>query len=80
MRYIFVPLGGYGHSWVRGTITSMLVFAFVYVWHGLRNDHLAWATLNWFGVFVEKIADEVYKKKSIQKIEVITLIKLVELS
>jgi len=61
VRYIFIPLGGSikDQAMWRNLLTSMLVFGFVYLWHGLRNDHLVWATLNWFGVFIEKIAEDV---------------------
>ena len=51
-------------------LNSVLVFAFVYMWHGFQKAHLAWASLNWFGVFVEKIALDIYKRKDVQEFEV----------
>ena len=72
MRYIFIPLIGAGKNQAifRNLFTSMFVFGFVYMWHGLRNDHLVWASLNWFGVLIEKIADDIYRKKAVQEFEV----------
>ncbi|CAK8673086.1 unnamed protein product [Clavelina lepadiformis] len=71
VRYIFVPLGGSkdGNGFVRNTINSLIPFAFVYIWHGARHEHLVWAGLNWFGIWIEKIADDLSKTNQIKALE-----------
>ena len=72
VRYVFLPLGGGNRNQgvLRNLVISALVFGFVYVWHGQQNDHLVWAGLNWFGVSIEKLADDIYRKPAVKEFEV----------
>ena len=71
VRYIYIPLGGSrdrGH--VRRMLNSMIPFAFILVWHGSSKNFVVWAALNWFGVFVEKLASDLYELELVRKFEV----------
>ncbi|XP_078493684.1 protein-cysteine N-palmitoyltransferase HHAT isoform X1 [Ciona intestinalis] len=71
LRYIYFPLGGYSRndSFIKSTVNSAIPFVFVYVWHGLHTSHLYWAAVNWFGVYVEKIAMDVYRSERVKIFE-----------
>ena len=72
VRYIFIPLGGTNKNqgFLRSMLNSVLVFGFVYTWHGYQFHHLIWASWNWLGVFLEKVADSIYRMKPVQNYEV----------
>nr|CAB3252763.1 protein-cysteine N-palmitoyltransferase HHAT-like [Phallusia mammillata] len=71
VRYIYIPLGGSNPdmNFLQKTINSLVPFAFVYVWHGTTQHYFIWAVLNWFGVYIEKVALDVYRSTTFQEFE-----------
>ncbi|KAK3876202.1 hypothetical protein Pcinc_018982 [Petrolisthes cinctipes] len=57
LRYIYVPWVGEDNSVGRQLQGTILVFTFVYVWHGVSSQVLWWAIINCMGVVTEKLAD-----------------------
>ena len=71
LRYIYIPSGGsaFHLSFPRKTLNAILPFVFVYLWHGLFEHHLVWATINAFGVYIEMVCRDVSKTTTVISFE-----------
>lgn len=54
-RYIYLPTLRHRETLADKTLSSLLCFAFVYVWHGTEAYVLVWAALNYLGVVCENL-------------------------
>jgi len=57
--YIFQPLVGEKTGFMVKTGSSLVIFGFVYVWHGTYDFVLIWSVLNCLGVICESIGREI---------------------
>ncbi|XP_063605939.1 protein-cysteine N-palmitoyltransferase HHAT-like [Penaeus indicus] len=64
LKHIYIPWVGADNSLIRQVQGTALVFTFVYVWHGVSTQVFWWATINFFGVFAEKLGDYISRMQA----------------
>lgn len=59
LKHIYIPWVGSDKSTLKQVQGTALVFTFVYVWHGVSAQVFWWSTINFFGIVIEKLSDNV---------------------
>jgi len=67
--YIYQPLVAHTSSKLGRISISIIIFAFIYVWHGTYDFVLIWSVLNCVGVLAEGVARDIGKMEAYAKWE-----------
>eukprot|EP00924_Labyrinthula_sp_SR-Ha-C_P015857 snap_masked-scaffold_4-processed-gene-11.39-mRNA-1 protein AED:0.11 eAED:0.12 QI:0/-1/0/1/-1/1/1/0/231 len=62
VKYIFIPLGGNRVSTIRRVINTILIFAFVAIWHDLEPKLFLWGLLTPLVFIPETIGNYIFNK------------------
>ena len=65
-RYIFIPLGGSKKGLILQLMSSLLSFAFVYIWHGLQLPILLWTLSSFLAVTLETVGRAIVRLPSVK--------------
>ncbi|XP_064104868.1 protein-cysteine N-palmitoyltransferase HHAT-like [Macrobrachium nipponense] len=68
LKHIYIPWVGSDKSIVKQLQGTALVFTFVYIWHGVSTPVFWWATLNFFGIAVEKLGDHISQLETFERL------------
>jgi len=68
--YIYTPLASvFPDNFAVRMIITIIIFGFVYVWHGVQDFILVWSILNCIGILSENISREIGKTKAYSEFE-----------